>query len=65
LSGRLKGSASFGTTVPTGPYRNVKIAFEQEFWLDETTHEDVLAALAAKVDEAIAKLRSAPERIPD
>ena len=59
MTDRLKGSVSFGTVVPTGAYRNVRIEYTQEFYLDEASHEDVLAGLAAKVDEAISRLRDA------
>jgi hypothetical protein len=57
MTDRLKGSVEFGATIPTGPYQNVKISFSEEFYLDESTHEQVLLRLASKVDEETAKLK--------
>jgi hypothetical protein len=57
MTDRLRGSVEFGATIPTGPYKNVKISFSEEFYLDESTHEQVLRLLATKVDEEVAKLK--------
>jgi hypothetical protein len=45
----LKGSVSYTETVPTGPYRNVRVSFTQEFYLDDHEHEEVLAGLMKRV----------------
>lgn len=50
---RLKGNVSYTETVPTGPYRNVKISFSQEFYLEEHDHEEILAGLMKRVQLSI------------
>ena len=57
MTDRLKGSVEFGATIPTGAYRNVKIVFSEEFFLDESTHEQVLLKLANRIDEEVSKLK--------
>lgn len=50
---RLKGNVSYTETVPTGPYKNVKISFSQEFYLDDHEHEEVLAGLMKRVQNSL------------
>ena len=50
---RLKGNVSYTETVPAGPYRNVKVSFSQEFYLEDHDHEEVLAGLMKRVQIAL------------
>jgi hypothetical protein len=48
----LKGNVSYTETIPTGPYRNVKISFSQEFYLEDHDHEEILAGLIKRVQDS-------------
>lgn len=61
MSERLKGSVSFEVLVPTGPYRNARASFSQEFYLDEHNHEEILENLAGRLREELSKILTTKE----
>jgi hypothetical protein len=49
LSMRLKGHVGISQTIPTGPYRSLKVEVMEEYWQDETTFEDKLNDLIERL----------------
>ena len=50
---RLKGWALASRTVNLGRFNSVKLELGSEFWLDECTHEKMLAILNARIADAV------------
>ncbi len=50
---RLKGAVTLSRTFNLGNFRSIRLEFSKEFYLEETTHEEVLGELERKISEAM------------
>jgi hypothetical protein len=53
---RLRGRVTISQTVPTGPYRSVRVQVMEEYFIDNLSFEDKLENLATRLHSELVNL---------
>jgi hypothetical protein len=53
LVNRLKGAVRYGRTIPLGRFKVVEVEWFQEYYLDETTAEQLTYSLESRMKRAL------------